>query len=502
MKEILLSKNGDVNEKGIDEYLQKYGIDALYNNPADRYHDQTLLHVAVSSDEIDADMKFKLASYLIGKGANVNINNKSYVNKSELSQVLFIALKEKNFALANLLLKNNAEIQGVYQGKNLLDLTLDLQSKEILLWVLQNAKPLIFSLELDVFNNYYQKIRRIFPDYQQSELNKPLKEVMDEYKKNRIEKINQKFEKFGQIGDKDIPLILAAKMEDKTNKNSIFSITNDDIPSLIEQIKHLIQNDTNENIIKFQIIHFPETHAIFGEFTIDKTTVPTTIKYLHCDSLPPRTKFDEIITRDFRKEISPLANIEIYDSDVQIQKGLGCSYFSIDGAMMLATPPGKDYVVNVVEYMKTHGEEKKQPFEEKNIKYIQSSSLPTRFIRGSQIIKTPDESQIKGLDLLVFNSAEKHTVVNKKGETSEKSIQSDLKERPSRFDPNAMVTHNVRLERKMKNYQESVMNFIKDKDILSQEFSDQVNKYKINGLVKFCEQKIEKKPEQKMKVNF
>jgi hypothetical protein len=504
MKEILLNKTGGMNEEGIAEYLQKYGIDVLYDNPASGYHGKTLLHAAVSSNEIDADMKLKLVSYLISKGANVNINNEGYVKKGELSPVLFIAIKEKNFAIANFLLNNKAEIEGTYQDKNLLDIALDLQDKQILLWVLENAKPLIFSFELDVFRAYYQKICRIFPDYKQNELSQPMEKVANEYKKNRIEKIDKKFENFAKIKETDIPLILAAKMAKKPYKNTIFYITNNDIPSLIEQIKSLIQNDTTEKIIKFQIVHFLSGHVIFGEFTIDKTNTPPTIKYLHCDPLPPATKFHEIITRDFRKEISPLANIEIYDSNVILQKGAaGCHYFSIDGAMMLATPPGRDYVVNVIEYMKVHDDKVKQPsFEEQNVKYMQSSSLPTRFIRGSQLINTTSEDiAFRGLDLLVFNAPEKNKIINKKGETAEKSIRSDLKERPSKLEPNKILTHNIRLERKMKNYKESVINFIKDKDILSKQFLDQVNQYNINGLIQFCEEKIEKKKEQKINLS-
>src|SRR5204863_7861650 len=124
----------------------------------------------------------------------------------------------------------------------------------------------------------------------------------------------------------------------KPHRSAVFAIDNDDIPLLIEQIKRLLLNETQDSIIKFQIIHFPDVHAIFGEFIIDKSNDPPTITYLHCDPLPPTTKYSSIITAAFRNELSPLANIEIYDSDVTLLKGLGCSYLSIDGAMMLATP--------------------------------------------------------------------------------------------------------------------------------------------------------------------
>jgi len=457
----------------------------------------------------------KIIKLLVLQELNLLIKQLSQNNNQEEIVELIFRSSVDLISLATILSLSKQDNKNMLttQDKNLLDLALDLQDIKILRWVLQNAKTLIFNLELDVFSNYCQKIRRIFPDYQQ------LEETISDYKKNRIEEINQKFEKFGEITSKEVPLLLAAKMGDKLYKNTIFSITDADMPSLIEQIKNLIQNDTTEKIIKFQIIHLPipvpRIHAIFGEFTIDKTNTPPTVKYLHCDSTPRLTPFDAIITRNFRNAISPLANIEIYDSNVTLQKGgQSCAYFSIDGAMMLATPPDKDYVVNVIEYMKAHGEKEKRPFEEQNVTYIKSDSLPTRFVRGSHFIKAtslPDRfvgglfvpaSTQKGLDFFVFESPEKDKIVNKKGETAEKSINKDLKERPARLDSSKTVTHNVRLERKMKNYQDSVMNYIKDKDILSKDFLDQVNKYKINGLVQFCEQKIEKKPEQKMKVSF
>jgi len=93
----------------------------------------------------------------------------------------------------------------------------------------------------------------------------------------------------------------------------------------------------------------------------------------------------------FKNEISPLANIEIYDSHVAIQKGNGCSYFSIDGAMMLATSADRTYAVNVIEHIKKQGEEINL-LGEKNIKYMKSLSLPTRFIRGLQYVSQNEKT--------------------------------------------------------------------------------------------------------------
>ncbi len=297
-----------------------------------------------------------------------------------------------------------------------------------------------------------------------------------------------KFDKLGLIASNEMALILAAKMSTKTRTNSIFVITDENKAQITDQIKHLLINKTSTDKIKFQIVLYEGNHAVFGEFEIDKTTQPSTVRYLHCDPLPPTTKYSAIITSTFTKEISPLANIEIYDSDATIQKGAGCTYISIDGAMMLATPSDRNYVTNVTEYMKEHGKEIEKPFEENNIKYIQSSTLPTRFIRGLQYLD--DGLEVKGLNSLVFNSEEKNTVINKKGETAETVIRRDLQKRPSRFDPEKILTFNIRTERKMKQYKKSVGDFIKDKNILTPEFSNVIDNYKIGGLIKFCNDNI------------
>ncbi|MBA2651144.1 MAG: hypothetical protein H0U73_02565 [Tatlockia sp.] len=311
---------------------------------------------------------------------------------------------------------------------------------------------------------------------------------------------NHKFEKLGRIDSDDTALILAAKMSKKARNNSIFVITEENIKELTAQIKKLIINDTNQDLIRFQIIHFSESHAIFGEFEIDKRSTPSTLRYLHCDPLPPMTKFTDIITSTFREEISPIANIEIYDSDVTLQKGLGCSYFSIDGAMMLATPPNHTYCPNVIEYIKKYGEEKNNAFEEKNIRYIQSASLPPRLIRGLQYIDdgTGNANYIRGLNSLIFNAAEKNTIINKDGDTAESAIRKDLKTGPSKINPNEMRTFNIRAERKMQNYGDSVRDFIQDKNINDPEFSSIIEQYKINGLIQFCEDKMENTIDPKM----
>jgi hypothetical protein len=260
-------------------------------------------------------------------------------------------------------------------------------------------------------------------------------------------------------------------------------------------------NDTTENVIKFQIIHFPGSHAIFGEFQIDKTNNPPIIKYLHCDPLPRMTKYDQIITSAFTKEISPLANIEIYDSGVTLQRGLGCSYFSIDGAMMLATPPDRTYVSNVMEHMKTYGVEKKDEFSEKNIKYVHSSSLPTRFIRGLQYIdgkegsdKVPGLYRVPNLTASVFNTAEKDIQVNKKGQTAEEAIRNDLIK-----NPDTMRTFNMRAERKMKNYGKAVAAFMDENSIIDPAFPHLLEQYKMTGLTEFCQEKISPKNKTVMK---
>lgn len=483
MKDIFLKSDGNINEEGIDEYIKNYGIEEPYENRDSIYNGKPPLYIAISSNEIDAHIKVKLVSCLISKGAKIGTG----------SGLINIALYNQNFDLADLLLRKGASVLRADQNGNLIDIALHLKNEQVLRWVMENAKSFFWTRNLPVLYEYHQKLTSTFPN-SKDELSKFLKE-------SAHQKYSQyKFSHLGLINSEDIALILAAKMAKKSHtgksrKNSIFVITDNDITTLVKEIKSLIENDTPKNIIKFQIIHFDRNHGIFGEFVIDKTSIPPTVKYAHCDPAPPKTKYNDIITSDFRKQISPLANIEIYDSYVFMQKGTGCSYFSIDGAMMLATPPDRDYVVNVIEYMKKHGKnDDNESFEEKNVKYIRSSSLPTRFIRGLQYIV--DEGQNKGLNTLVFfNPEEKNTVVNVKGETAEVSIRKDLQERPAIRNPSERVTLNIKAESKMKGYGETVNNFIKNKNIIDPEFYRLLDQYNINGFVQFCEEQIEIKKE-------
>lgn len=479
MIEILLKENGSINAEGIDEYIKTHGIEARYDNPSSVYHQQTLLESAISSNEINPETKLKLVSYLISKGARYK-------------DLLGAVLMTQNLDLADLLLKEGANIDVMYDGKNLFEIALDLKNEKILLWVLNNARSFFIELTSNKFARCYEKIAAIFPDYAKSELHLPLKEIAEAH-------LKYIFRTLGRININDTALILAAKMAKKPYENSIFVISDKDMPALIEQIKKFILTDTNANVIKFQIIHFHEGHAVFGEFEIDKTNKPAAIRYLHCDPARNMTKYFVVISLDFIKELSPIANIEICDSDVKIQKGLGCTIFSIDGAMMLTTPSDRTYAVNVFEHIKKHGTVEDGYPAIKNIKYIKSTSLPTRFLRGTHLIDGSEEAlgfnSYKGQPNIyktIFNTEERNTIVNKKGETAEKSISKDLQKRTT-------LMFNLRTDRKLTKYEEDVREFIKDKDIISPEFSTLLDQYKIKGLVQFCEKQCEKKTEPRMK---
>lgn len=313
------------------------------------------------------------------------------------------------------------------------------------------------------------------------------------------EEIKHRFDGFGLIKSDDTALVLAAKMSKKPYKNSIFVINNPDVTLLTEQIKALIEKDTDTNIIKFQIIHFHQNHAIFGEFKIDKTLEPPVVTYLHCDPAGGDVgEYSEIISDDFIESIAPLATIQVYDSAVNIQKTRGCSYFSIDGAMMLAAPADRPYFSNVIEHIEQTCE-KTEHGDHKNIKYIKSFSLPPRFIRGLQF--DGKEDALKKTTLLsFFNTVEKDTVVNKKGETAEEAMDKDLKKIASKLNPDETRTFNYRAERKMKQYGTAVVNFIDDKNLFDPEFINLVDQYKIKGLKQFCEEIIEHKKEQSISI--
>ncbi len=466
MLNILLDIDGHINKTAISEYIQKYGIDCVYHNLNSKYDNMTLVYAAITSDEIDEHIKPELVFYLLEKGAEIYIKD----------NLISFALCNKNFNLANVLLQHETRLLQTIERVNLIDTAIKLDNEEVWEWIMTNAHPIFRTENLSQLCKYQQKTTSI-------NFNKIAQEKYTQYK----------FSRLGLINSEDTALILAAKMAKKsdhgnTRPNSIFVVTNNDIDNLIRQIKNLLEHETKKNIIKFQIIHFPRPHAIFGEFTIDKSTAASTVIYTHLDPAPHITKFNEIITMEFIKEISPLANIEINDSDVAIQKGIGCSYFSIDGAMKLATPPDRDYVPNLAEYIKKHRmKDTFMIFNEPNVTLYNVSSLPTRFIRGLQFII--DEGEAKGLNSCIFNTSEKKVIVNKKRETAETSVRKDLHTLPSNK-PDTRITLNKRAERKMKKYSETVNNFIKDKNIIDPAFLDLIDQYKINGLAKFCEEQI------------
>ena len=115
----------------------------------------------------------------------------------------------------------------------------------------------------------------------------------------------------------------------------------------------------------------------------------------------------------------------------------------------------------------------------------------------------PDSNVIKKsgstLFLNIFNEAQKNTIVNKKGETAETSAIKDLKTKQSKLNEKEINTLNIRTERKMKQFKGEVENFIKDKKIVTPEFSELLDQYKIKGLAQFCEGKA-LKSEKKLKI--
>lgn len=477
MKNILLKNNGEVNEEGIQEYIATKGVDMPFQN-------QTLLTTTVSSPELPEKVKLLLANYLFLNGALP-----SRYDNFKNGGLIAIALSQENFELATLLLANNANLKDTYQNLGLIDFAVHSKNPNIMSWVLRNAQMLFFKLDQEDFNSKYKKIASTFPT--DNNLLKELYQLREQYITYIKNEISKKFVKLGLIYFEELVLILAAKMSKKNRENTIFIITDDDIPELIKQIKLILTQETTD-IIKFQIIHYRDSHTVFGEFEINKSSQIPLVKYTHCDPAPPLTSFKEIITKKFKATISPLAKIEIYDSDVSIQKGLGCTYFSVDGAMMLATPPDRDYTVNLTRFIKEHGKEEKIKYleKDKNIIYILSSILPARFIRGMHFYddELVGQTLFRGLSSFIFNTNEKNTVVNKNGETAEKSIQKDIEIIIKENKPDKKL--NQRVIRKMKQFGEEVKKYLENKDIFDENFSRELDTFKIKGLVEFINKKI------------
>lgn len=476
----VINPDDTINYEVLTDYIKFFGVN------------QIALQPIITNAQIKLNIKLNLIGFLIKQGLILN----QALNQGSL----VLALEMPDLELANLLLANGASVLNNYDRKNLLDVAINLKKEEKLLWVLNNAQVLLLEFSKEKFTDYNEKILHAFPAASE-QLKQTIKKINNMFHQNPIKKtVIEHLNNFKHhISKEEITLILAVKMEKKLYPNSIFVIDDNDIPVLIEQIKNLLENDTTENVIRFQIIHHTKPHTIFGEFVINKN-IPMTVDYLHCDTVPHKTPYKSIITKDFVSNISPLANIEIYDSCVSLQKAMGCQYFSIDGAMMLAIPPELPYAVDVIEHMQKFGKEEKTNFAE-NIKYVKSLSLPVRFLRGLQFIpansRTGPYADAPTIYGSIFNTREKDIIVNKKNETAETTIKKDLKEIEH---DDVVKTYNVRAERKMQQYCKEVSDFIKDKDILSSEYSDLLDKYKIKGLSAFCNSQI--KMDTKNKINF
>jgi len=494
MRNILLTE-GKINISEIENFIQRYGINGQISDPESQFHGKTLLFGAITDSEIDKATQIKLVEFLLSHGANVNFQDVKKLGA--LCEVLILALQAKNLDVASLLLKK-ANLLGLYQGKNLIEHIIELKDPNIVNWMLDNARNYFFRLDILQFNNYYHQLLNIFcRDNTNPELKKSLEALGDNYKQQALPKLQSKFSALGKITATDIPLILAAQMDKKAYPNTVFNILNQDIPQLTSHIVKLLENTTSEQSIKFQLIYFPNSHAIFGEFQIDKTSNPPIVRYLHCDSLPGVILFDQIITADFIKQIAPLAVIEVYDSNLELLKGTGCSYLSIDGAMLLATPDDRPYKTDIIEHFQTHGKLVVVSRNGSNIHYTKSDSLPARYIRGMQFIE--DQKDKKGLSTLVFFSEDNNIVVNKKNETAGASIAKHLEKR-SKLNSEDSVIFNNRAKNKMIEYGKAVTVYLEKNDCLSSEFPSLIEQFGVTGLGVFCDKKIEADVQIKPKV--
>ncbi|WP_141676700.1 hypothetical protein [Legionella jamestowniensis] len=496
IKDILITNDGTINEEAINHYIESYqDVDARYKNCESKYTGQTLLCAAITHDEISTDTKIRLVSYLINRGAlATRVGTQIGEIYPKHDELIDAALEEKNFEAAYLLLKEGGNDYGsfydFYAGKNLIDVALDKKDEEIFSWILKNAPFLFSKLKTDKFNDYYKRILQIFPNFENSENYPILKHLAEE-------RIDNLFTQLGLIQGEDMALILAAVMSKKAYQNSVFVIKKGDKLSLLtEQIKKILENETAESIIRFSIIYY-RGHGCFGQFEIDKTNNPPIVRYAHIDPYPQLIEYSAVITNDFVSEISPLAHIEIGESALMMQKGASCTYFAMDGGIMLATPSNRDYVPNVMEHMKKNGTKMTHPFKEKNITYMRCPTLPARMMVGLHFIEDEPLFQPprRGLYSLIFNSQEKSTIVNKKGETAETAIRKDLQGHFSTSNQMATRLWNMRIERKMKQYGKAVHDFIKGNtiNVVDASFSSLLDQYSLKGLLEFCEEKINSK---------
>ncbi len=270
--------------------------------------------------------------------------------------------------------------------------------------------------------------------------------------------LNEKFNRLGSIELAEIALVIAAK-----GVTSVYVIP--EIRDLIQFINRLVENPTKNSIHRFQFVRRAGGHSFFGEVTIDKSNPQPRIKMFVCDPLGSHDVLLYGIANALSKDA--LSEFFVPKSEEKLQKGLGCSYFSLDGAFMLRNQEKYEDIYKL--------SEPAMPLTRK-VHYI---SLPIRMKRACQYYDA----------IKPIIDSPQSVVVNKKGQLASESIKNDLKESVNMENETRIL--NMRVERKMKTYGRKVQRYLESNNITAKsQVEEIVRKHSIPGIQEYCDRQV------------
>lgn len=427
-----------------------------------RNHDHYLAHLVQLLDSSLKDEKNKIS------------NNKK-------ASLIFFGIKNSadTQILAGLIRNVNLEELIDQNGDSILEAAFKGSSASVANWCLGKMQGYFLSLRATdrqaVLSSFAGKFPNQFQiDYINDEVaasKEYYKSTQDDSEPLNKRAILNRFDEFGQIQLNEIALILEAKAKD-----SIYIITRDNIPALVDCLLMLLNNNTRQNKFKFQLLFYGKGHTFYGEVVISKETNPPKLKIFTCDPTQYESVTDYFVLPHL-KELSKVATVELYSTTELIQKSAkGCTFFATEGCSLLATQKNTD---DVYEFMKKHSG---TPMNTNGITFVKGLLHP-RLKRSSQLYEdeTKNMTFFKGIKSTIIDNAEfGNMIVNKRGETATASLDEDLAQ------INGKVI-NERLKRKKDGYKAKVELLLHSEKI--ETYGDVkciVAKRTITGLQSYC----------------
>ena len=266
------------------------------------------------------------------------------------------------------------------------------------------------------------------------------------------EQVLELFDEIGKINANEMALVIAAKQkEGKAHRQSIFVI--EDLSAFCQALQRLAMNPTESKMICFQYVTRASHHSSFGEVIIDKSSEIPHLKIFMYDPAYPEYGFDQVVS-----ELETMSSNDLKVTLIapkkqeRLQKGRGCSYFSLEGAFMLSNQREFENLYHRIE-----------PSSSENFQMIKIH-VPVRLKRSSHYLMNKDwDDKLWALGLYssILNHPENsRKIVNHKGHTANQSVIKYLEE----VSPGTI--HNKRIDHKREGYQQDVREFMAQKEIV------------------------------------